>query len=171
MKHQCLPCPVGTYQPSTGLNFCYACPVSTSTDFVGSTNQSDCKSKMLQCGSLRFSWNYSFHQIFEMAKFIKCLKGNWFLTDQKCGGQIGKLQGYIESPNFPGNYPNSIQCTWKIKPGKKRRILVIIPEIFLPKEDQCGDKLVMRKSSEFLVLKNDLNEIYLELSEHKSFDL
>lgn len=110
LKHQCLPCPVGTYQPTTGLNFCYACPVSTSTDFVGSTNQSDCK-------------------------------------NQECGGQIGKLQGYIESPNFPGNYPNSIQCTWKIKPGKKRRILVIIPEIFLPKEDQCGDKLVMRKSS------------------------
>lgn len=46
LKHQCLPCPVGTYQPTTGLNFCYACPVSTSTDFVGSTNQSDCKSEL-----------------------------------------------------------------------------------------------------------------------------
>lgn len=46
LKHQCLPCPVGTYQPTTGLNFCYACPVSTSTDFVGSTNQSDCKSEI-----------------------------------------------------------------------------------------------------------------------------
>lgn len=46
LKHQCLPCPVGTYQPTAGLNFCYACPVSTSTDFVGSTNQSDCKSEI-----------------------------------------------------------------------------------------------------------------------------
>lgn len=46
LKHQCLPCPVGTYQPTTGLNFCYACPVSTSTDFVGSKNQSDCKSEL-----------------------------------------------------------------------------------------------------------------------------
>lgn len=46
LKHQCLPCPVGTYQPTAGLNFCYACPVSTSTDFVGSKNQSDCKSEL-----------------------------------------------------------------------------------------------------------------------------
>lgn len=147
LRHQCRPCPVGTYQPTAGLNFCYACPVSTSTDFVGSTNQSDCKSKIK---GVTFKWADKIWTKVYMKYLILCMNQKVLMvfTDQKCGGHIGKLQGYIESPNFPGDYPNSIQCTWKIKPGKKRRILVIIPEIFLPKEDQCGDKLVLRKSSE-----------------------
>lgn len=68
-----------------------------------------------------------------------------------CGGHIGKLQGYIESPNYPGNYPNNVECIWKIKPGRKRRVLVIIPEIFIAKEDNCGDMLVLRKSSESIL--------------------
>lgn len=71
-------------------------------------------------------------------------------VDAECGGYIGRLQGFIQSPNYPGNYPNNMECVWKIKPSKKRRILVIIPEVFLPREDKCGDSLVMRKSSEYI---------------------
>ena len=57
------------------------------------------------------------------------------------------LSGVLESPNYPGDYPTNITCIWKIKPSKNRRILVIIPDIDIPKEDKCGDQLVMRKSS------------------------
>ena len=56
-------------------------------------------------------------------------------------------EGLIQSPNYPGEYPTNVSCVWKIRPAKDRRILVIIPEVFLPKGDKCGDKLVMRKSS------------------------
>lgn len=71
------------------------------------------------------------------------------LTDRRCGGELGDFTGYIESPNYPGNYPANIECTWIINPPPKRRILIVVPEIYLPIEDECGDYLVMRKSGEF----------------------
>lgn len=66
--------------------------------------------------------------------------------DRQCGGELGDFTGYIESPNYPGNYPANVECTWTINPPPKRRILIVVPEIFLPIEDECGDYLVMRKS-------------------------
>ena len=56
--------------------------------------------------------------------------------------------GYIESPNYPGNYPANAECEWQITPPKGRKVIVVVSEIFLPKEDECGDLLVMRKSRE-----------------------
>lgn len=75
-------------------------------------------------------------------------------SDQLCGGELGEYTGYIESPNYPGDYPSNVDCVWTINPPHKRRILIVVPEIFLPIEDECGDVLVMRKSgkkkSEFI---------------------
>uniref|UniRef100_A0A8C1YHG0 Signal peptide, CUB and EGF-like domain-containing protein 2 n=1 Tax=Cyprinus carpio TaxID=7962 RepID=A0A8C1YHG0_CYPCA len=117
--HRCIRCPIGTYQMEFGQNYCIACPGNTTTDFDGSTNIMQCKSNGL----------------------------NLFLPDRHCGGELGEFTGYIESPNYPGNYPANIECTWTITPPPKRRILVVVPEIYLPIEDECGDYLVMRKSS------------------------
>ena len=71
-------------------------------------------------------------------------------VDPKCGGHIGKFQGYMQSPNWPGNYPNGVECTWSINPEKGRRILVVVPEVFLPPQDKCGDVLVIRKSGKVI---------------------
>lgn len=68
--------------------------------------------------------------------------------NQLCGGELGDLMGYIESPNYPGDYPSNVNCVWTINPPNKRRILIVVPEIFLPIEDECGDVLVMRKSAQ-----------------------
>ncbi|XP_069484230.1 signal peptide, CUB and EGF-like domain-containing protein 1 isoform X3 [Ambystoma mexicanum] len=108
--HRCIRCPVGTYQPEFGQNYCMTCPGNTSTDFDGSTNVTQCK-------------------------------------NQHCGGELGEYTGYIESPNYPGNYPANVECVWTLNPPPKRRILIVVPEIFLPIEDDCGDVLVMRKSA------------------------
>ncbi|XP_069824099.1 signal peptide, CUB and EGF-like domain-containing protein 1 isoform X1 [Dendropsophus ebraccatus] len=108
--HRCIRCPIGTYQPEFGQNFCITCPGNTSTDFDGSTNVTHCK-------------------------------------NQHCGGELGEYTGYIESPNYPGDYPAHVECIWNINPPPKRRILIVVPEIFLPIEDECGDVLVMRKSA------------------------
>lgn len=67
--------------------------------------------------------------------------------NQVCGGELGEYTGYIESPNYPGDYPSNVDCVWMINPPHKRRILIVVPEIFLPIEDECGDVLVMRKSA------------------------
>lgn len=61
---------------------------------------------------------------------------------------MGEFMGYIESPNYPGNYPANVECIWNINPPSKRKILIVVPEIFLPSEDECGDVLVMRKNCE-----------------------
>lgn len=70
--------------------------------------------------------------------------------DRQCGGEMGEFMGYIESPNYPGNYPANVECIWNINPPSKRKILIVVPEIFLPSEDECGDVLVMRKNCECL---------------------
>lgn len=67
-------------------------------------------------------------------------------ADRQCGGELGEFTGYIESPNYPGNYPAGVECIWNINPPPKRKILIVVPEIFLPSEDECGDVLVMRKN-------------------------
>jgi len=63
--------------------------------------------------------------------------------DTHCGGVIGDLHGVIESPNYPGEYPINSRCTWTIRPPKNRRLLLVIPEIFLPGGD-CEDSLIMK---------------------------
>ncbi|XP_038612227.1 signal peptide, CUB and EGF-like domain-containing protein 1 [Tachyglossus aculeatus] len=108
--HRCIRCPLGTYQPKFGQNFCVTCPGNTSTDFDGSTNVTHCKNR-------------------------------------HCGGELGDYTGFIESPNYPGDYPANVDCVWNINPPPKRRVLIVVPEIFLPSEDECGDVLVMRKSA------------------------
>jgi CUB domain len=69
-------------------------------------------------------------------------------TDIDCVSFMGELQGYIQSPNYPGDYPTNVECVWNVKPGPGRRLLVIVPGIQLA-DDKCGDRLVMRKSSEY----------------------
>lgn len=43
-----------------------------------------------------------------------------------------------------------MECIWNINPPPKRKILIVVPEIFLPSEDECGDVLVMRKNCGWL---------------------
>lgn len=78
--------------------------------------------------------------------------------DRQCGGEMGEVMGYIESPNYPGNYPANVECIWNINPPSKRKILVVVPEIFLPSEDECGDVLVMRKNCEFPLWEGGLSQ-------------
>uniref|UniRef100_A0A8C1A6I9 Signal peptide, CUB and EGF-like domain-containing protein 2 n=1 Tax=Cyprinus carpio carpio TaxID=630221 RepID=A0A8C1A6I9_CYPCA len=118
----CLPCPQGTYQPEVSRTSCFPCGGSLTTKYDGSVSFQDCETKgeKNMCNSQKY---------------------------RHCGGELGEFTGYIESPNYPGNYPANIECTWTITPPPKRRILVVVPEIYLPIEDECGDYLVMRKSS------------------------
>lgn len=81
---------------------------------------------------------------------VRSIKFSFFFPDQHCGGELGDYTGYIESPNYPGDYPAHVECIWNINPPPKRRILIVVPEIFLPIEDECGDVLVMRKSGNYL---------------------
>ncbi|XP_051502660.1 signal peptide, CUB and EGF-like domain-containing protein 2 isoform X8 [Myxocyprinus asiaticus] len=162
----CLPCPQGTYQPEVGRTSCFPCGGSLTTKYDGAVSFQDCETKV-QCSPGHY-YNTSTHRC------IRCPIGTYQMefgqnyciacpgntsTDfdgstnimqcknRHCGGELGEFTGYIESPNYPGNYPANIECTWTISPPPKRRILVVVPEIYLPIEDECGDYLVMRKSS------------------------
>ncbi|KAA0723252.1 Signal peptide, CUB and EGF-like domain-containing protein 2 [Triplophysa tibetana] len=162
----CIACPQGTYQPEVGRTSCFPCGGSLSTKYEGALSFQDCETKV-QCSPGHY-YNTSTHRC------IRCPVGTYQMefgqnyciacpgnttTDfdgstnimqcknRHCGGELGEFTGYIESPNYPGNYPANIECTWTITPPPKRRILVVVPEIYLPIEDECGDYLVMRKSS------------------------
>uniref|UniRef100_A0A673CZW6 Signal peptide, CUB and EGF-like domain-containing protein 2 n=1 Tax=Sphaeramia orbicularis TaxID=375764 RepID=A0A673CZW6_9TELE len=161
----CLPCPLGTYQPEVGRTSCFPCGGSLVTKRPGAVTFQECETKV-QCSPGHY-YNTSTHRC------IRCPTGTYqgefgqnyciacpgnTTTDfdgstnimqcknRQCGGELGDFTGYIESPNYPGNYPANIECTWTINPPPKRRILIVVPEIYLPIEDECGDYLVMRKT-------------------------
>ncbi|XP_010789788.1 signal peptide, CUB and EGF-like domain-containing protein 2 isoform X3 [Notothenia coriiceps] len=162
----CLPCSLGTYQPEVGRTTCFSCGGNLITKRIGAVTFRDCETKV-QCSPGHY-YNSSTHRC------IRCPMGayqgefgqNYCVScpgntttdfdgstnimqckNRHCGGELGDLTGFIESPNYPGNYPANVECTWTINPPPKRRILIVVPEIFLPIEDECGDYLVMRKSS------------------------
>ncbi|CAJ1049668.1 signal peptide%2C CUB and EGF-like domain-containing protein 2 isoform X8 [Xyrichtys novacula] len=162
----CLLCPLGTYQPEVGRTSCFPCGGNLVTKRSGAVAFQECETKV-QCSPGHY-YNTSTHRC------IRCPTGTYqgefgqnycvacpgnTTTDfdgstnimqcknRHCGGELGDFTGYIESPNYPGNYPANVECTWTINPPPKRRILIVVPEIYLPIEDECGDYLVMRKSS------------------------
>uniref|UniRef100_A0A8C2X9P8 Signal peptide, CUB domain, EGF-like 2 n=1 Tax=Cyclopterus lumpus TaxID=8103 RepID=A0A8C2X9P8_CYCLU len=162
----CVPCPLGAYQPEVGRTTCFPCGGNLVTKRSGAVNFQECETKV-QCSPGHY-YNTSTHRCirchigtyqgeFGQNYCVSC-PGNT-TTDfdgstnfmqcknRQCGGQLGDFTGFIESPNYPGNYPANVECTWTINPPPKRRILIVVPEIFLPIEDECGDYLVMRKSS------------------------
>ncbi|XP_019332662.1 signal peptide, CUB and EGF-like domain-containing protein 2 isoform X4 [Alligator mississippiensis] len=162
----CLPCPRGTYQPEAGRTSCFSCGGGLTTRYNGAPLFHDCETKV-QCSPGHF-YNTTTHRCircttgtyqpeFGQNYCISCpgntttdFDGSTNITQCKnrhCGGELGDFTGYIESPNYPGDYPANTECTWSINPPPKRRILIVVPEIFLPIEDECGDYLVMRKSS------------------------
>ncbi|KAM6358671.1 signal peptide, CUB and EGF-like domain-containing protein 2 isoform 1-T1 [Alca torda] len=162
----CLPCPLGTYQPEAGRVSCFPCGGGLTTRHSGASLFQDCETKV-QCSPGHF-YNTTTHRCirctvgtyqpeFGQNCCISCpgntttdFDGSTNVTqckNRQCGGELGDYTGYIESPNYPGDYPANTECTWNINPPPKRRILIVVPEIFLPIEDECGDYLVMRKSS------------------------
>ncbi|XP_067437163.1 signal peptide, CUB and EGF-like domain-containing protein 1 isoform X3 [Thunnus thynnus] len=162
----CQPCTLGSYQPEPGRVLCFPCGGGLMTKYEGSVSFRDCEAKV-HCAPGHY-YNSSTHRC------IRCPAGtyqsefgqNYCITcpgntttdfdgatnvshckNQLCGGELGEYTGYIESPNYPGDYPSNVDCVWTINPPHKRRILIVVPEIFLPIEDECGDVLVMRKSA------------------------
>ncbi|TKS91018.1 Signal peptide, CUB and EGF-like domain-containing protein 1 [Collichthys lucidus] len=162
----CQLCPLGSYQPEPGRVLCFPCGGGLMTKYEGSVSFRDCEAKV-HCAPGHY-YNSSTHRC------IRCPAGtyqsefgqNYCITcpgntttdfdgatnvshckNQVCGGELGEYTGYIESPNYPGDYPSNVDCVWTINPPHKRRILIVVPEIFLPIEDECGDVLVMRKSA------------------------
>ncbi|XP_058161760.1 signal peptide, CUB and EGF-like domain-containing protein 2 isoform X7 [Dasypus novemcinctus] len=162
----CQLCPLGTFQPEAGRTSCFPCGGGLPTKHLGATSFQDCETRV-QCSPGHF-YNTTTHRCircpagryqpeFGKNDCISCpgntttdFDGSTNIThckNRRCGGELGEFTGYIESPNYPGNYPANTECTWIINPPPKRRILIVVPEIFLPIEDDCGDYLVMRKTS------------------------
>ncbi|XP_056441564.1 signal peptide, CUB and EGF-like domain-containing protein 1, partial [Gadus chalcogrammus] len=162
----CQPCALGSYQPEAGRVLCFPCGGGLMTKHEGSLSFRDCEAKV-HCAP-GHHYNSTSHRC------VRCPAGayqsefgqNYCITcpgntttdfdgatnvsqckNQLCGGELGDFMGYIESPNYPGDYPSNVDCIWTINPPHKRRILIVVPEIFLPIEDECGDVLVMRKSA------------------------
>uniref|UniRef100_A0A663MFE0 Signal peptide, CUB and EGF-like domain-containing protein 3 n=1 Tax=Athene cunicularia TaxID=194338 RepID=A0A663MFE0_ATHCN len=162
----CQPCPRGSYQPEVGRALCFPCGGGLTTRHEGALSFQDCDTKV-QCSPGHY-YNTSVHRCIRCAvgTYQPDFRQNYCIScpgntttdfdgstsvsqckNRQCGGELGEYTGYIESPNYPGNYPANVECTWNINPPPKRKILIVVPEIFLPSEDECGDVLVMRKNS------------------------
>uniref|UniRef100_A0A8C2AAL2 Signal peptide, CUB domain, EGF-like 1 n=1 Tax=Cyprinus carpio TaxID=7962 RepID=A0A8C2AAL2_CYPCA len=162
-QEQCVICPPGTYQDREGQLSCEPCPSTEGQGIAGAKNVSECGG---QCPAGQFSADgFRPCQPCPLGTFqpepgrVLCFPCGGGLMTKHTGstsfrdceftvlsGHIINFMGYIESPNYPGDYPSNVNCVWSINPPNKRRILIVVPEIFLPIEDECGDVLVMRKT-------------------------
>ncbi|ELU05576.1 hypothetical protein CAPTEDRAFT_195741 [Capitella teleta] len=162
----CKPCALGHYQSDYGRTSCVPCGNEVTTQSTGSIGFQDCLTQDICSPGSYFKHaeqkcrpcpQNTFQPEAGQDFCIHC-PGNTTTDstgaidgseckDRACGGHLGEHQGYIQTPNWPGHYPANTVCTWTITPGKGRRILVVIPEVFLVSEDQCGDSLVMRKAA------------------------
>uniref|UniRef100_A0A2R9B0R3 Signal peptide, CUB and EGF-like domain-containing protein 2 n=1 Tax=Pan paniscus TaxID=9597 RepID=A0A2R9B0R3_PANPA len=153
----CQLCALGTFQPEAGRTSCFPCGGGLATKHQGATSFQDCETRgeyllMVWLPPGTHSQMVSFSCPIpgwqqECCGAQQAIGGQDRDDNRRCGGELGDFTGYIESPNYPGNYPANTECTWTINPPPKRRILIVVPEIFLPIEDDCGDYLVMRKTS------------------------
>ena len=64
---------------------------------------------------------------FEIHCFKMFINGNWvtlimfifvYIIEPRCNGVLKTLSGVITSPNYPKNYPNNMNCHWRISPEK-----------------------------------------------------
>lgn len=127
-------CPSGSFWNSSA-SFCQLCPKDYYQD----------RGKQKSCKKCPVN---SFTDSLGSTKLDDCKR-------TKCQSYINELSGFIESPNFPGDYPNNADCTWILKPPKRRRLLIILSELNLA-GDKCQDFLMMRKS------KNPLSPVTFE---------
>lgn len=72
------------------------------------------------------------------------MKVQIYVLGRKCPFYTKDGLGILESPNFPGEYPAGAECHWRVRPGRNKRVLVIISNIEL--DENCGDVLTIRKT-------------------------
>ncbi|NWV12737.1 DMBT1 protein, partial [Ptilonorhynchus violaceus] len=46
-----------------------------------------------------------------------------------CGGSISNSSGMLQSPNYPGSYPNNIDCVWEIQVKNNFRVTLTFRDI------------------------------------------
>lgn len=162
----CVPCQRNTFQPSHGRTTCVSCPPGVRTSGTGATSFGQCQTRVRCPPGQHYNHQRQICRVCPHNTYqgrpgedscIDCPMNT--TTDEpgatnasacknrRCGGEHGALQGFIESPNWPGQYPANVECTWSIVPQKGRRILIIVPNIRLASQDKCADFLVMRKSA------------------------
>ncbi|KAK0053560.1 membrane frizzled-related protein-like isoform X2 [Biomphalaria pfeifferi] len=58
----------------------------------------------------------------------------------KCGSDsLSGIAGFIQSPNYPGIYPQNVNCSWVIKVAEKQQILLRVLELDIGQDSQCHD--------------------------------
>ncbi|XP_035238117.1 signal peptide, CUB and EGF-like domain-containing protein 3 [Anguilla anguilla] len=126
----CQPCPQGSYQPDPGRTLCFPCGGGLSTKREGASSFHDCEAKV-QCSPGHY-YNTTVHRCIRcpLGTYQTEFRQNYCIScpgnittefdgatsvsqckNRECGGEMGEFTGYIESPNYPGNYPTNVECT------------------------------------------------------------
>ncbi|CAB3359889.1 Hypothetical predicted protein [Cloeon dipterum] len=160
----CQKCAQGFYQNEFGRIFCKNCGIKGSSIFHGSTRFEDCTT----IETCKRGYYHNIHS----GECEQCPKGYYqdkegethcikcpgeTTTDSaaatdinqckstECVKKLTDMHGYLQSPNYPGEYPTNVICVWNLKPGDDMRLLIFVPQLDLA-DDKCGDRLLIAKS-------------------------
>lgn len=115
------PCAAGSYY-SCSLRVCQPCPVDTYQTQWGQTSCWPCPNRT--------------HTDTVGADSPSQCK----LTE--CGKYSRSDLAVLETPNYPGGFPVSASCHWRVRPAELQTSLLILPSLSLP--DHCSHTLSIR---------------------------
>ncbi|XP_050336908.1 cubilin homolog [Bactrocera neohumeralis] len=59
--------------------------------------------------------------------------------ETNCNAKLDNLQGVIESPNFPDNYPPNLNCFWDVHGGQNNKFQLIFSHLNVEMRDESCD--------------------------------
>ncbi|XP_030624670.1 LOW QUALITY PROTEIN: cubilin [Chanos chanos] len=63
---------------------------------------------------------------------------SWQETPGGCGGSIIAPKGEIHSPNYPGNYPDNVDCSWVITVDANHRVMFNFTDLDIESQSSCS---------------------------------
>ncbi|XP_020802550.1 LOW QUALITY PROTEIN: cubilin homolog [Drosophila serrata] len=65
-------------------------------------------------------------------------QAKYIIMKTTCGGTISTRNGVIQSPNYPGNYPEGSHCEWQVEVSKHHRIVFEVQDLDLEAGYSCS---------------------------------
>lgn len=69
--------------------------------------------------------------------FGSCYRNTYIFLISACGGDMVTPVGSFTSPNYPGQYPHSRTCEWKIKVQRGRKVSLKFDNFNLEPHRNC----------------------------------
>ena len=115
----------------------------------------------------RFKSNYVGNGQGYQLEYAESALSEWSYSAGECGGTFTTLNGLLNSPSYPDEYPNRVECNYTIiQPTGMYIDLTVL--MFDTYDKSCGDWILEGSDKYDYMGDNDVKYDYLEIRDGKS---